>query len=52
MQSFIYREFREMDMEVDVLSSDREGWSEFGGPSGSGAQESGCYLCSPDRMGP
>lgn len=51
IQTFISGEFREMDMEVDVLSSEREGWSEPG-PFRTGAQESGCYLCSPDRMGP
>jgi hypothetical protein len=39
-------------MEMDVLSSEKEGWTEFGGTLRSGAQESGCYLCSPDRLGP
>ncbi|HKP94658.1 MAG TPA: hypothetical protein VJ385_02770 [Fibrobacteria bacterium] len=52
MQSFIVSGSREMDMEMDVLSSEKEGWSEFGGTFRSGAQESGCYLCSPDRLGP
>jgi hypothetical protein len=39
-------------MEVDVLSSEKEGWSDFNGTFQTGAQESGCYLCSPDRIGP
>jgi hypothetical protein len=52
VQGFIASEFREMDMEMDVLSSEKEGWSEFGGTFRSGSQESGCYLCSPDRIGP
>ncbi len=52
MQAFISGEFREMDMEMDVLSSEKEGWTEFPGTMRSGAEESGCYLCSPDRLGP
>ena len=40
------------DMELDLLSSEKEGWAEFGGTFHSGAQESGCYLCSPDKLGP
>ncbi|MDQ3001906.1 MAG: hypothetical protein M3Y08_11685 [Fibrobacterota bacterium] len=52
MQTFIVSGSREMDMEMDVLSSEKEGWSEFGGTLRSGSQESGCYLCSPDRLGP
>lgn len=51
IQAFIAGEFREMDMDVGVLSSERDGWSEPG-TFRSGAQESGCYLCSPDRIGP
>ena len=51
IQSLISGEFRELDMEVDVLSTEREGWSDF--PTfRTGAQESGCSLCSPDRIGP
>jgi hypothetical protein len=51
IQSPISGEFREMDMEVDVLSTGREGWNDF--PTyRTGAQEVGCYLCSPDRLGP
>lgn len=51
IQTLISGEFREMDMEVDVLSSERDGWSDF--PTfRTGAQEIGCYLCSPDRIGP
>jgi hypothetical protein len=52
MQAFIVSGSREMDMEMDVLSSEKEGWTEFGGTFHSGSQESGCYLCSPDRLGP
>ena len=52
MQTFIAGELREMDMELDVLSSEKEGWSEPGGTFRTGAEESGCYLCSPDRIGP
>lgn len=51
MQGFIAGDFMEMDMEVDILSSDPEGWSDLG-TLRTGAQESGCYLCSPDRIGP
>lgn len=52
MQAFILSGARELDMEMDLLSSEKEGWSEFGGTFHTGAQESGCYLCSPDRLGP
>lgn len=52
MQSFIASEYRELDMEMDVLSSEKEGWTEFPGTLRSGAQGAGCYLCSPDRLGP
>ncbi|MEO6094586.1 MAG: hypothetical protein ABIW76_02550 [Fibrobacteria bacterium] len=52
MQAFIVSGSREVDMEMDVLSSEKEGWTEFGGTFHSGSQESGCYLCSPDRLGP
>jgi hypothetical protein len=52
MQAFMASESRELDMEVDVLSSEKEGWSDFNGTFQTGAQESGCYLCSPDRIGP
>jgi hypothetical protein len=52
MQAFIGNEFRETDMEMDVLSSEKEGWADFPGTLRSGAQEAGCYLCSPDRLGP
>ena len=52
MQGFIAGEFREMDMEMDVLSSEKEGWTEFPGTLRSGSQGAGCYLCSPDRLGP
>ncbi|HLP42590.1 MAG TPA: hypothetical protein VK465_13860 [Fibrobacteria bacterium] len=51
IQAFISGEFRELDMEVDVLSSEREGWNETGAFR-TGSQESGCYLCSPGRIGP
>lgn len=51
IQAFIAGEAREMDMEVDVLSSEREGWGELG-TLRPGAHEGGCYLCSPDRLGP
>jgi hypothetical protein len=51
MQAFISGEFRELDMEVEVLSSEREGWSDPG-TFRPGAEESGCYLCSPGRLGP
>jgi hypothetical protein len=51
IQTFITGEFRELDMDVDILSSEREGWSDFG-TLRPGAQEGGCYLCSPDRIGP
>ena len=52
MQSFVSSGARELDMEIDLLSSEKEGWAEFGGTFHTGAQESGCYLCSPDRLGP
>lgn len=52
IQSFVAGEFQALDMETDVLSSEKEGWSEFPGTLRSGAQEAGCYLCSPDRLGP
>jgi hypothetical protein len=52
VQTFMVSESREMDMEMDVLSSEKEGWGEFGSTFHTGAQESGCYLCSPDRLGP
>lgn len=52
IQSFVAGEFQELDMETDVLSSEKEGWSEFPGTLRTGAQEAGCYLCSPDRLGP
>lgn len=52
MQSFVAGESRELDMEMDVLSSEKEGWSEFPGTLRTGAQAAGCYLCSPDRLGP
>jgi hypothetical protein len=52
IQSFLVTGFRELDMEMDVLSSEKEAWSEFGGTLRSGAEESGCYLCSPNRLGP
>ncbi len=52
VQAFLVSETRELDMEMDVLSSEKEGWGEFGGTFRAGAQESGCYLCSPDRLGP
>ncbi len=53
MQAFISGEFRELDMEVDLLATEREGegWSEPG-TFRPGAHESGCYLCSPGRLGP
>jgi hypothetical protein len=51
-QSFISGEFRELDMEIGVLSAEKEGWTDFPGGLRTGAQESGCYLCSPDRLGP
>ncbi len=51
IQSFIVSGSRELDMEMDVLSSEKEGWTEFG-TFQSGSQESGCYLCSPDKLGP
>jgi hypothetical protein len=51
IQSFIGSGFREMDMEVDVLSAERDAWSDLG-VLRTGAQEIGCYLCSPDRIGP
>ncbi len=52
VQSFIASEFRELDMEVDVLSSEKEAWSEFNGTYRTGAEESACYLCSPGKLGP
>ena len=52
IQGFITSEFREMDMEMDVLSSEKEGWNEFSGAFRTGTEERGCYLCSPDRLGP
>ena len=52
MQSFMAGEFRELDMEMDILSSEKEGWTEFSGTLRTGANEAGCYLCSPDRLGP
>jgi hypothetical protein len=52
MQAFMASGSRELDMEVDVLSSEKEGWSDFNGTFRTGAEESGCYLCSPDRIGP
>jgi hypothetical protein len=52
MQAFMLSGARELDMEMDLLSSEKEGWADFGGTFHSGAQESGCYLCSPDRLGP
>jgi hypothetical protein len=52
VQTFMAGEFRELDMEVDVLSSEKEAWSEFHGTFRTGVQESGCYLCSPNRLGP
>jgi hypothetical protein len=52
MQSFMAGESRELDMEMDALSSEKEGWTEFPGTLRTGAQEAGCYLCSPDRLGP
>jgi len=52
IQSFVAGEFQELDMETDVLSSEKEGWSEFPGTLRTGAQGAGCYLCSPDRLGP
>lgn len=51
-QAFVAGEARELDMEMDVLSSEKEGWTEFPGTPRTGAQEGGCYLCSPDRLGP
>jgi hypothetical protein len=52
VQSFVAGEFRELDMEMDVLSSEKEGWSDFPGTVRTGSQESGCFLCSPDRLDP
>lgn len=52
VQSLMAGEFREMDFELDVLSSEKEGWTEFPGTLRTGAQEAGCYLCSPERLGP
>jgi hypothetical protein len=52
VQAFMASEAREIDLELDVLSSEKEGWSEFGSTFHTGSQESGCYLCSPDRLGP
>lgn len=52
IQSFISFEFRETDLEIDILSSEKESWSELNGSFPTGAERSGCYLCSPDRLGP
>jgi hypothetical protein len=52
MQSFVAGESRELDMEMDVLSSEKEGWSDFPGTLRTGSQESGCFLCSPGRLDP
>ncbi len=52
IQAFMAGEFRELDMEMDVLSSEKEAWTEFNGTFRTGSQEAGCYLCSPDRLGP
>jgi hypothetical protein len=52
IQAFISNEFKETDMEIDVLSAEKEVWNDFNGTIRTGAQESGCYLCSPDRLGP
>ena len=52
VQAFIASGARELDMEMDLLSSEKEGWTDFGRTFHTGAQESGCYLCSPDRLGP
>jgi hypothetical protein len=52
MQSFVAGESRELDMEMDVLSSEKEGWTDFPGTLRTGSQESGCFLCSPDRLDP
>lgn len=51
IQAFMTGESRELDMEVDVLSGERDGWSEFDSFR-TGSEEGGCYLCSPDRIGP
>lgn len=51
VQAFLAGELRELDIEADILSSEKEGWQEFG-TFRPGAQEQGCYLCSPDRLGP
>ena len=52
IQSFIAGEMREMDMEMGVLSSEKEGWNDAGATFRTGSQEAGCYLCAPDRIGP
>lgn len=51
-QAFMASESRELDMEMDVLSSEKEGWNEFEGTFRTGGEGAGCYLCSPDRLGP
>ncbi len=52
VQAFISGTFRDIDAEVDVLSSEKEGWTEFSKTYRTGLEESGCYLCSPNRVGP
>ncbi len=51
MQEFMQEGFADLGFEWDILSSQAENWSGAGKTLTSGKNESGCYLCSPDRLG-